>query len=91
MSIHHPRHSSEETSRRGDEIYECQIREQVEADNFGRVVAIDIESGAFALGDDALDSAQLLWKQSPDAEIWFVRVGHRAFHKFGGRYIAREP
>ena len=34
---------------REDEIYETQIRTLVEADNHGRIVAIDIETGAFTI------------------------------------------
>ena len=40
-----PTLSSEETARLGDEIYERDIRRQVEADHHGEVVAIDVKSG----------------------------------------------
>jgi hypothetical protein len=36
-----PRYSKEEFARRGDEIYESQVRQQVEEGNHGRIVAID--------------------------------------------------
>ena len=39
-----------ETARLGDEIYERDIRKQVEADHHGEVVAIDVESGSWAGG-----------------------------------------
>jgi hypothetical protein len=35
-----PRYSKEEFARRGDELYETQVREQVEVGNYGRIVAI---------------------------------------------------
>ena len=35
-----PRYSKEEVARRGDEIYESQVRAQVEPSNHGRIVAI---------------------------------------------------
>jgi hypothetical protein len=40
-------YSKEEFARRGDEIYESQVRPQVEAGNHGKIVAIDIETGDF--------------------------------------------
>ncbi|MEW6211004.1 MAG: hypothetical protein AB1631_21750 [Acidobacteriota bacterium] len=83
MSIQHPRYSAEETARRGDEIYERQIRAQVEAGNQGKIVAIDIESGAYAVGETALIASKRLLAQRPEAEIWFVRIGHRALHRIG--------
>lgn len=41
MTVRQPRYSKEEFARRGDEIYEFQLRPQVEAGNYGRIVAID--------------------------------------------------
>jgi hypothetical protein len=40
MTVRHPRHSKEEFARRGDEIYESQVRQQVEEGNHGKIVAI---------------------------------------------------
>lgn len=45
MAVRQPRYSKEEFARRGKEIYETQVRSQVE-DNHGNIVAIDIETGA---------------------------------------------
>lgn len=87
MSVQQPRYSAAETARHGDEIYEHTIRAQVEATSYGKVVAIDIETGAYAIGDTALAAVRLLRAQSPDAAVWFVRVGHRALHRIGGRPI----
>ncbi len=90
MSVKQPRYSAEETARRGDEIYERQIRAQVEADNRGRVVAIDVESGAYRVDDNALVASERLLAEHPEAEIWCVRIGHRALHRIG-RGLAGEP
>jgi hypothetical protein len=35
-----PRYSKEEFARRGGEIYESQVRSQIEADHHGKIVAI---------------------------------------------------
>ena len=90
MSVQKPRYSAEETARRGDEIYERQVRPQVEAGNHGKVVAIDIETGAYAVDDTALAAASRLRAQRPDAEIWFVRIGHRALHRIGAHRTLRN-
>ncbi|MDE0629981.1 MAG: hypothetical protein OXH73_00610 [Caldilineaceae bacterium] len=42
------RRPREETARLGDEIYERDIRPQVEADHHGEYVAIDVDSGSWA-------------------------------------------
>ena len=87
MSAQQPRYSAEETARRGDEIYERAIRAQVEATHYGKVVAIDIETGAYAIDDNALRAARCLRAHHPEAEVWFVRVGHRNLHHIGGRPV----
>jgi hypothetical protein len=51
MTVRRPRYSKEEFARRGNEIYERQIRPQVEVGNRGKTVAIDIETGAYEMGD----------------------------------------
>ncbi len=80
-------YSAEEVASRGDEIYETQIRSRIEADHRGEIVAIDIESGAFVIDKTALTAAERLLAQNPSAEIWCVRVGHRALHHVGARSI----
>lgn len=85
MNSQYPQLSAEETARRGDEIYERQIRAQVEAGNYGKIVAIDVGTGAYALDETALAASRHLRAQQPSAEVWFVRVGHRALHHIGAR------
>lgn len=77
------RYSAEETARRGDMIYEQAIRAQVEPEHVGEVVAIDIESGAWAIAEDALSAARALRAREPDAEVWLVRVGSRFLYRIG--------
>jgi hypothetical protein len=83
MTVNQLRYSKEEFARRGNEIYESQVRSQVEEENHGKIVAIDIETGAFELAKDSLTASDRLLAQYPDAQIWFVRVGHRAVHRIG--------
>ncbi|WP_404790779.1 hypothetical protein [Altericista sp. CCNU0014] len=83
MTVQQLRYSKEEFARRGSEIYESQVRPQVEQGNHGKIVAIDIETGAFVLAKDSLTASDRLLEQYPDAQIWFVRIGHRAVHRIG--------
>jgi hypothetical protein len=83
MTVQQLRYSKEEFARRGDEIYESQVRSQVEQGNHGKIVAIDIETGAFELAKDSLTASDHLLAQYPDAQIWLLRIGHRAVHRVG--------
>lgn len=89
MSTAQTRYSPEEIARRGDNIYERIVRPRVEATHHGKVVAIDIESETFAVGDNVLDARRNL-NPRPDAEIWCVRVGHRSLHRIGGSTVVRK-
>lgn len=84
MTVQSFRYSKEEFARRGNEIYETQVRPQVEAGNHGKIVAIDIETGAFRLASDTMAASDRLLEQHPNAQIWCVRIGHKGVHRFGG-------
>ena len=85
-----PTMAKEETGRLGKDIYQRDIRPQVEADHFRKVVAIDVDTGIWAMGHDLVEAVDGLREQSPDAvNVWCERVGFRAVHTFGGRFIPR--
>jgi hypothetical protein len=83
MTVGELKYSKEEFARRGNEIYEAQIRPQVEEGNHGKIVAIDIETGAFELAKDTMTASDKLLERYPDAQIWRVRIGHKGVHRFG--------
>jgi hypothetical protein len=90
MAVRQPRYSKEEFALRGDALYESQIRSQVEAGNHGKIVAIDIETGAFEVADDILPATDRLFDRLPDAQPWIVRIGHRVVHRFGSRSLKKS-
>jgi hypothetical protein len=71
--------------RRGDAIYESEIRPGFKSADEGKFVAIDIESGLYELDHDELQACHRLRARVPEAQIWMVRVGYRSVHRFGGR------
>ncbi len=83
MTVRQRRYGKEEFARRGNEIYERAIRPQVEADNAGKIVVIDIETGAWEMDADELDAFQRLAARCPDAQVWMVRVGSPYVRRFG--------
>ena len=83
-----PTRPSEETARLGKEIYERDIRQQVEDAHHGEVVAIDVDSGSWALGEEVLEAVDHLRAQRPQAiNVLLERVGYRALDNFGGRFL----
>lgn len=87
--VRQPRYTKEEFAQRGDALYESQIRSQVEEGNHGKIVAIDIETGAFELADEILTATGRLFDRIPDAQPWILRIGHRAVDRFGARSLKK--
>ncbi len=88
MTVQQPRYSKEEFARRGDQIYERDIRPQVEADNKGKIVAIDIETGAWEMDTDEIATCARLEARYPNSQLWLVRVGSRYVRRFGAGRMA---
>ncbi len=77
----------DEVARLGKEIYERDIRPQVEVDHYGEVVAIDVDSGGWAIGEEVLEAADCLRTQRPEAiNVLLERVGYPALDNLGGRF-----
>lgn len=83
-----PKYEKEEHARRGTAMYEQQVRQLVEASNRGRIVALDVDTGEFEIAEDGLTASQRLSARCPDAQIWCVRIGYPAVHRFGPRESA---
>jgi hypothetical protein len=88
MTVKMLRYSKEEFARRGNEIYESQIRSEIEEGNHGKIVAIDIETGAYELAGDTITASDRLLEQYPDAQIWCIRIGYKGVHRFGSRRLS---
>lgn len=83
MPVRQPHHSLDEIARRGDAIYDRDIRDQVEPEHDGKIVAIDVDTGAWELDAEEDAAADRLEAQLPDAQIWVIRVGSRYVRRFG--------
>jgi len=80
----------EDVARLGREIYQRDIRWQVEADHVGEVVSIDVETGSWAMGDELLEAADRLRDKCPDAvNVWSERVGYKTMGSIGGGPLQR--
>ncbi len=79
-----PTRPKEETARLGQEIYERDIRPQVEADHSGEYVAIDVDTGDWAIANTEREALERLRAMRPGAvDVLMERVGYRALRSFG--------
>ena len=73
------RRPREEVVRLGKEIYERDIRPQVEDGHHGETISIDVTA-----------ATDRLWAQRPDAvDIYSLRIGYGVLRHFGGRPLRR--
>ena len=83
MTVRQPRYSKEEAAQRGDEIYDRDVRSQLEPQHNGEIVAIDLDTGAWEIDADEDIAADRLQARLPDAQILVLRVGSRYVRHFG--------
>lgn len=80
--------SDEEIVRRGQEWYENCIRPHVEtAENIGKLISIDVETGEYEIGDDLLVISRRLQAKQPEAAIWAERIGDDAVYAVGSSLV----
>ena len=90
MVVRQRRYSTEELAQRGQALYNDHIKQQIETENEGRIVAIDIETGAFEIADNVLPATNRLFEKYPNAQPWVIRIGHRAVYHFGAGGLAKQ-
>lgn len=83
METNQPRYSKEEFARRGEEIFERDIRARLKGFPVGYFVLIDIETGDFEVDESELAASDRLLARHPDAQPWLRRVGSRFACRFG--------
>ncbi len=85
-----PRLSAEETARRGDEIYERDIKPTLSEDQQGYYISIDIDSGSWTIADTLQAAIDEMYAQHSEAsEVWSLRVGRRALHRIRRSSLCR--
>ena len=84
------RRPRKEAVRLGKQIYQRDILPRVKADHFGEYVAIDVESGDWAVADTTRVAVERLREQRPEAvDVLCERVGYRALRSFGAGSLRR--
>lgn len=82
-------HSGEDIAQRGKAYYE-ELRPQIEAaDNIGKIIAIEINTGDYTIGDDLLETSLRLKAKYPDGEMWAERIGFNAVYAVGGTLVRK--
>jgi len=77
--------SREEVAVRAKQIYESNIRQQVEIEeNIGKMVIIDIETGSYEVDKTGLKAAHNLSARHPYARLFGICIGYNVAASLGG-------
>lgn len=79
----HLHYSMEEIATRGREIYDKRLRQQLEPENIGKFLVIDIETEEYELDEDGDAASLRARKKKPDGIRYGMRIGHRAWGRIG--------
>jgi hypothetical protein len=79
------RYPKEEIVKRGEAIFEKDVRPHLKGRDPMDFVLIDIETHDYEVDADHLAAHGRLRERNPDAQIYARRVGSRYVHHFGGR------
>ncbi len=70
-----------EIGRRGQALYDQTLRAQVEPENRGKFLILDVNTGDYEIDAEDLMASHRLLERRPDAELFGVRIGHRAAYR----------
>lgn len=85
------RYPKEEFARRGEAIYDREIRPLLKPADKGKFVAIDIETGDYEIDKGEMAACDRLRDRLPDSQTWLVRVGYGFTRHFGGHKRSVKP
>ena len=76
-------YSPEEIAARGEALYAETIRDTLNADDVGKFVVIDIETGDYEIDDDDLTATERVLARRPNALTYGLRIGYPAAYRLG--------
>ncbi len=78
--------TDEEVVRRGQALYEQQIRPKVEAEHRGEYLIINVATGEYEMDTNDLIASKRAKIRFPDDPLFTVRVGYPAAYRMGGHF-----
>lgn len=68
-------------SEQGERIYHEKLKRLLEPKYKGKVVAIEVESGNYFIGDSVVEALTKARQVYPEKLFHFMRIGFRALHR----------
>jgi hypothetical protein len=86
-------YTSEEVVQRGEELYQRDLRDQIEDAHKGKFLVLDIETGDYEIDADEVAAVKRAMARRPEGVRYIKRIGYSAAHRLGGRFSVprRDP
>lgn len=78
-----PKYNIDEVCDRGEKIYAEQLRVQVEPQEVGKFIVIDVETGDYEVGEEMLAASRRLQERRPESVRYGARVGYDSAFRIG--------
>jgi hypothetical protein len=82
----HSRYSSDEIVARGRQIYAEHLRDQLEPNENGKFLVIDIETGEYEIGEDDVAVSIRAYRRKPEGARFGMRVGYETSGTIGNAF-----
>lgn len=81
------KHERSDLATRAHAIYDAELRDKLEPHEYGRYLALEVETGDYEISDRFRDANRKLRERHPLPTLFFTfRIGYPAAIKFGGRF-----
>jgi len=74
------KYTTKELCSKGEKIY-AELKEKLEPTLNNKFVAIEVDSGDYFIGNDAIEATEKAKKKYPDSTFFLVRIGYPAAFK----------
>jgi hypothetical protein len=82
--------TADEITRRGQEIYDRQIRDRVKPQHIGKFLVVDIDTGDYEIDTDSLAASDRVLARHPNGTLYYVRIGYPVAHRLGGMFTVSK-
>ena len=79
--------STQSLAERGQQLYDQQIRAQVEDAHHGEFLVLHVETGDYEIAEDEMTAFRQAKAKHPSAQFYFLRIGHAAAYRLGLRRV----
>jgi hypothetical protein len=75
------RRTPDELARLASEVFERRVRPLLRPEDDGKFVALDVQTGEYAVDEDDYAAVSRLRARNPTAQVWLSRVGQSAAYR----------